>query len=215
MQSFKRIATFTDKYPLVGPTFWVVCIQYFITQFVVALSWSVPYSWRANTISDLGNTACGAYAGRFVCSPLHDWMNASFIVLGLTMIARSLFIYQEFRENSGSKTGFSFMGLAGFGTILVGIFPENVSADFHILGAGLAFLIGNIALLIFGTFLDVSKKFKIYTIVSGVITLAALILFVTKNYEGLGRGGMERVVSYPQTLWLIMFGIYMSRSRFR
>lgn len=131
------------------------------------------------------------------------------------MIAGSLFIYQEFRENSGSKLGFSFMGLAGFGTILVGIFSENVSAIFHVFGAGLAFLIGNIALLIFGTFLDIPKKFKVYTIVSGVITLAALILFVTKNYGSLGQGGMERLVSYPQTLWLIAFGIYMSRSHFR
>ena len=31
---------------------------------------------------------------------------------------------------------------------------------------------------------------------------------------GLGFGGMERLVSYPQTLWLIVFGTYITRSHY-
>jgi hypothetical membrane protein len=215
MDASRRIKIFTDKYPLIGPTFYIVCVQYFVTQIIVALNWATTYSLTKNTISDLGNTACGQYSGRYVCSPLHDWMNASFVVLGLTMISGSVLIYQEFRENSGSKLGFTFMALAGFGTVLVGLFPENVSATFHALGALLPFLLGNVALLIFGVFLEIPKAFRIYTVLSGIITIAALALFVTKNYGFLGQGGMERVASYPQTLWLIIFGIYMSRDHFK
>jgi hypothetical membrane protein len=179
------------------------------------LDWPRAYSLGLNTISDLGNTACGLYADRFVCSPLHDWMNASFIVLGSTMIAGSGLIYHEFQKSTASRTAFCFMALAGVGTILVGFFPENVSAPLHVLGASLAFLVGNIALVLFGLVLDISRPFRIYTIISGVVTLLALVLFVTNTSLGLGRGGMEHLVSYPQTLWLIVFGIYMSHNHFR
>jgi hypothetical protein len=57
--------------------------------------------------------------------------------------------------------------------------------------------------------------FRIYTLATGVITLAALIVYGLNIDFGLGQGTMERIVSYPQTLWLILFGIYMSANRVR
>jgi hypothetical membrane protein len=212
---FNKIQTFHDRYPLVGPTFWVISLQYFVTQLAVASGWPRPYSWLHNAISDLGNTACGIYGDRYVCSPYYTWMNASFIVLGATMVAGSLLIYQEFRKSRASLAGFSFMGLAGIGTILVGLFPENTISALHSLGAILPFLIGNIGLIVLGLSLDISRSFRIYSVLSGVVALVALPLFYTHNYLGLGLGGMERLTAYPQTVWLILFGMYMSRSRFR
>jgi len=214
METEKRIKVFTDKYPLIGPTFWIISIQFFVIQYIVACGWSIPYSIKNNTISDLGNTACGIYSQRYVCSPYFTWMNASFIVLGATMIAGSTLIYQEFRENTWSKISFILMALAGFGTILVGVFPENTIGFFHYAGALLPFLLGNIALIIFGFSLNLGTKFKTYTILSGVVALMALAFFITGTYLGLGRGGMERLVAHPQTIWLIVFGIYMSKDRF-
>jgi len=211
---FRRAQIFHDRYPLVGPTFWVISIQYYVTQLIVAADWPRPYSWANNAISDLGNTACGMYSGRYVCSPLHNWMNASFIVLGATMIAGSLLIYQEFRKSVASAVGFSFMALAGLGTILVGLFPENVNSTWHGLGALLPFLIGNVALVLFGRSLRLGPKLRAYTLLSGAIALAALALFYSGHYLGLGLGGMERVVAYPQTIWLIALGLYMSRSHY-
>ena len=55
----RRIAVFTDKYPLLGPLVWVLSVQYFLVQLIVAAAWHPPYSWAHNLISDLGNTACG------------------------------------------------------------------------------------------------------------------------------------------------------------
>jgi hypothetical membrane protein len=214
MESLKRIRVFTDKYPSIGPAFWIVTVQYFLTQIFVALTWPVPYSIFNNAISDLGNSTCGFYIDRYVCSPYYTWMNTSFIVLGATMIAGSTLIYQEFRNNTGSKIGFSFMALAGFGTILVGLFPENTFAALHFTGAFLAFVLGNIALIIFGFSLGLRGAFKTYTIISGLIALVALPFFFAKVYFGLGFGGMERVVAYPQAIWLIAFGAYMTRDRF-
>jgi hypothetical membrane protein len=215
MKTSQMINSFTDKYPLVGPIFWIVSVQYYVTQIVAAKAWALPYSWSQNTISDLGNTSCTNYAGRFVCSPDHSLMNASFIVLGLTMIVGSVLVYQEFKESQLSLLGFSFMGIAGLGTLLVGLFPENSIMSLHALGAGLPFLIGNLGLVILGFVLDLPKTLRYYTLLSGFISLIALGLFISHTYLGLGQGGMERVTAYPQTMWLIVFGVYTSGSHIK
>jgi hypothetical membrane protein len=214
MKTSRKIKVFSDKYPLIGPTFWIISIQYFIIQLVVALAWPVPYSFSNDAISDLGNSVCGTYDYRYVCSPYHTWMNVSFIVLGATMIAGSTLIYQEFKKNGANKLGFWFMALSGFGTILVGVFPENTVTLLHSFGALLPFLLGNIALIIFGFSLGLAGKFRIYTILSGIVALGALLLFSTHTYLELGLGGMERLVAHPQTIWLMTFGVYMNRDRF-
>jgi hypothetical membrane protein len=102
----KKIKVFTDKYPLIGPTFWIISAQYFIVQLIVALGWPIHYSFSKDAISDLGNTICGMYGPRYVCSPFYSWMNMSFIVLGATMIAGSTLIYQEFRKNNANKLAY-------------------------------------------------------------------------------------------------------------
>lgn len=210
----RMLPVFTDRFPLVGPTFWILSIQYFLTTIIVARDWHPRYSFAQNTISDLGNTACGAYGSRQVCSPLHAWMNASFIVLGITMISGSILIYQEFRETRFSAIAFSFMALAGVGTILVGFFPENTVSFIHILGATLPFLFGNISLIMLGLALKMPNALRAMAVIFGVFSLTAALLFLTQHYLGIGIGGMERLTAYPQTIWLIVFGIYMSKNRF-
>ena len=209
------IKTFVDRYPYVGPIFWMVSVQYYIIQLVVALSWKIPYSLRQNTISDLGNTACGLYGGRFICSPEHSLMNASFIVLGITMIIGAMLIYREFKESWKSALGFSAMAVAGIGTLIVGSFPENSISALHIFGASLPFLIGNLGIVLLGLVLDIPRPLKYYTLLSGVIALVGLIFFTSHLYLGLGVGGMERVTAYPQTMWLIVFGVYISSNHIR
>jgi hypothetical membrane protein len=211
----QKIETFHERYPLVGPAFWIASAQYFIIMLVVAMAWPTHYSTLNNTISDLGNTACGIYGGRYVCSPWHVLMNTSFIVLGTTMVTGSTLIYQEFRKGVGSWLGFSFMALAGIGTILIGIFAENTISSLHIVGAALPFVIGNLALIILGLALDIPRFLRFYTLASGVVSLSAFGLFASHHYLGIGIGGMERLTAHPQTLWLIVFGIYISRNHFR
>jgi hypothetical membrane protein len=210
----RRMRIFVDRYPLVGPALWILSIQYFIVQLIVASQWTSPaYSLAINTISDLGNTVCGPYGGRYVCSPLNPLMNASFIILGLTMFQGAALIYYEFRRNVGSLIGFSFMALAGFGTLIVGLFPENTISQLHFLGALLPFLIGNIGIVILGISLNTPKWLRIFSVIAGSVSVIALGFFITHTYLGLGIGGMERIVAYPQTVWLIVFGLYISKNR--
>jgi hypothetical membrane protein len=208
----KMIKTFTDRYPLIGPVVWVSSVQYFVIQMIAGQTYKTAYSLRFNTISDLGNTMCGTYSGRYVCSPLHNLMNASFIVLGVTMTSGALLIYQEFRRDAMTLIGFSFMALAGFGTLIVGLFPENTVTFLHTSGASLPFVLGNTALIILGVSLAIPKLLRCYTLLSGLVALTALVFFYTQHYLGIGIGGMERFVAYPQTLWLIVFGLYISSS---
>ncbi len=43
-----------------------------------------------------------------------------------------------------------------------------------------------------------------------LVSLSAFVLFSSEIYLGIGRGGMERLISYPFTVWMIAFGLYMT-----
>ena len=207
------VKTLANRYPLTGLLSWILSVQYFIVQLIAGFNWPHPYSLADNTISDLGNTSCSMYGSRYVCSPLHSYMNASFITLGILMMAGAILIYKRLKSSRPVMVGFGCMFLAGLGTLMVGLFPENTISYLHITGAFMPFLIGNIGIVILGYKLELSIIMRIYTLLSGVIALDALVLFVNHTYLGIGIGGMERIVAYPQTLWLIIFGLYLLKSK--
>lgn len=209
-----RLHSGTLKKAQLGPLVWLLSIQYFIVQALVARAWRKPsYSWSTNTISDLGNTSCKTYGGHLICSPLYTLMNASFIALGLTMIIGSVLIYYLKKTNSLLNVALAMMSLAGIGTMLVGFFPENRNATIHTFGASFPFLLGNISLLLFAKALkEYSIKFKIYSFVSGSLGLIALALYLSQSYLFFGSGGTERIVAYPQTIWMIVFGLIVIKN---
>ena len=106
------------------------------------------------------------------------------------------------------------MGLAGVGAVLVGIFPENTNGTMHKVGAGLAIGLGNVGIFILGAVLSgLPESMRRYMLVFSTISLTALVLFATHKSFGIGAGTMERVAAYPQTIWLITFGLYVWRFR--
>lgn len=107
------------------------------------------------------------------------------------------------------------MAAAGVGAASVGIFPEDSVVLMHIIGAAVALVFGNLALLFLGFSLGLSRIFKIFTVASGIIGLVALVLFELQLYFTFGKGSMERLAAYPQTIWIIIFGIYVLRSSFK
>lgn len=197
-----------------GALFWIASIQYYVAQLIVASQWPTQsgYNWSKNTISDLGNTECGLYIASYVCSPWHLLMNISFIILGITMICGAAAFKRQLKVNRLTSAGFTCMILAGIGTVLVGLFPENTIAPLHIIGAALPFVFGSIGSLLIGYGLTtLSRVMRIYTVLSGLTGLLALILFLLKVYGPLGIGSVERIVAYPQSIWMIVFGIYTLR----
>jgi hypothetical membrane protein len=211
MHAMRHVQSFLARRPLAGAVVWLLSIQFFVVQVVAAFAWKQPpYSWRLNAISDLGAVGCGPFDDRLVCSPLHGLMNISFILLGLSMLIGSALLYQEFRK---SRVGFGMMGISGIGAILVGIFPEDTIFWAHITGQDLAFLFGNIALIVIGLNLRLPRWLRWYSIASGAAALVGMYLFLSHHRFFLGLGGMERVAAYPQTIWLVVFGLYLIRSR--
>jgi hypothetical membrane protein len=205
--------TFRDKVPWLGPTIWLLSVLYFVVQIVVAAVWTPSYSWLSNTISDLGNTSCQPK----LCSPRHGWMNAEFVLLGFIMAAGSFLIYQEFTESDpderlAARIGFSCLAFAGAGAALVGSFPENTVHFMHIIGAGIAIGIGTLGILVLGLVLSLPKKLSWAMRVVPPLALIALILFASNIYLDIGAGTMERLAAYPETIWLVVFGIYISRT---
>jgi hypothetical membrane protein len=207
---FKGWRDFGDRHRSIGPIVCIASIQYFIIQFVVALRWSPSYSIGRNTISDLGNTACGRFNGRYVCSPLHSLMNVSFVILGVSMIAGGVLIRHSLSSTRSRPVtiGFRMFELGGVGVILVGLFPENSVPAFHGIGATLPFLVGNAGVVLLGLTLKVPSTLRLFTLIAGVVALVALVFYASSHYLGLGEGGIERIVAYPQTIWLIAIGIY-------
>jgi hypothetical membrane protein len=173
------------------------------------MHWNPPYSLTRDTISDLGNTACGTFNSRPVCSPLHGLMNASFIVLGIAMTAGSILISRQLAKSRAATVGFVAMAISGIGVIIVGIFPENSVPAFHGLGAATAFTVGNTALIIIAVSPMMPVVLRLYSFLSGTLAILALVSYSSGHYLGLGEGGIERVVAYPQTLWLIVIGIFL------
>jgi hypothetical membrane protein len=203
----------TDK-TWAAPVLWISSVQYFVAQLIVIAAWPVPHSWQQNYISDLGNTACGAYENVAVCSPLHPLMNISFAIFGLTIFVGSILFYAQFERTRLSAVSFSLMALSGVGSVLVGAFPENTISELHFIGAFLGLVIGNVAIVLLAFALKkLHIAFRLYSAASGVVALIAFGLFYSQNYLGVGVGGMERVVSYSFTTWMVVFGIYMVRAR--
>ena len=196
------------RYPNLGSYLYVAGIQYFLVQILVALRFAPPYSLAHNTISDLGDTACGIFNNRPVCSPFHSLMNISFVVLGISMVAGSILVYQGFVGRRALTIGFWAFGLGGLGVVLVGLFPENTVPAFHGIGAALPFVIGNVGIIVLGFSLNVPTSLRRFTVLSGCVALIALGFYASNRYLDLGEGGIERVVAYPQTIWMIIIGVY-------
>jgi hypothetical membrane protein len=189
-----------------GPILYVASVQYFVVQFLVSLRWSPAYSWSRNAISDLGNTNCATFKGRYVCSPLHPLMNVSFVVLGLTMIVGSVLIYQVGPLSRGRFLGFGCLALGGVGAAMVGLFPENQASGLHAIGASLPFLVGNVAIVVLACSWSMPRALRWYSLFTGIVALVALAAYASGHYLDLGEGGCERLVAYPQAIWMIVVG---------
>ena len=95
--------------------------------------------------------------------------------------------------------------------MMVGFFPENSASTLHELGAAIPFVLGNVALIILARSFKMPAILRWYFFLSGVMALLGLAAYASGHYLGLGEGGMERVVAYPQTVCLVVIGCYLTK----
>jgi hypothetical membrane protein len=169
----------------------------FTVGMIVAEAVYPNYSVSGNYISDLGVWG----------KPSAAIFNPSIILLGLMILVSAYFIQREFRI--GTITG--FFVLAGLGPLLVGIFPENTILVhgvpvIHSVAAIISFVFSGIAAI--SSYKITRGPFRYFSVILGVATLFALLLFaITRpEYLGIGVGGMERMIVYPTLVWTISMG---------
>src|SRR5689334_18019982 len=165
----------------VGVLCWLSSAQFFIAQIWVALAWTTRFSLTQNFISDLGATRCAVFSSEthlYVCSPRHVWMNASFILLGVTIFAGGLLTHELRRPGLVRELARMFMVVAGLGGVLVGLFPENDNLRLHSLGAAGYFLFANPGLVMLGaSATGTLERIKLLMLALGVIGIVATVLF--------------------------------------
>ena len=167
-----------------GVLFFVSIAQFFLMMLLAETIYP-NYSVSHNYISDLG---VGKTAYIF---------NVSIVLLGILLIAAA------YISRSFSRVFSVIIVLAGIGAMGVGIFPEN-TGSIHVYSSLLVFLMASIAPYII--IYKLKNSLSVAWAILGTIGLVSLILYATGHYLGLGVGGMERFIVYPDLLWGMGFG---------
>lgn len=197
-----------------GGLAWVLTLVYFAGQAVAQVAWRTPFSLVDNRVSDLGATSCGtALTGAFICSPLHAVMNATLVVTGLLLLAGMVLVRGAWPRRRLTTWGLVMLAIAGAGTVLVGLAPENVSMPLHLLGA-LNIPCGNLAMLLLGLAAWNTDRARAWLSLAlaaiGFLGIVAGPLLVVLT--GHGGGLAERVALYPLIAWAAVTGASLLRS---
>jgi Protein of unknown function (DUF998) len=195
------------RHPRLGPVLYLAGIQYFVVQFTVALQWvsALQPIWRY----DLGNTACRSWERTVGLLSAPQLDELAVCRAGHCHDARVGSYSRYFATGRASRAAFAIMAISGAGVVVVGFFPENTVSALHGLGTAIPFTLGNASLITLALSLRMPAILRLYTFLSGVIALLGLVVYASGHYLGLGEGGIERVVAYPQTACLAVIGFYL------
>lgn len=204
-------------------------LQYFAAETAVIGAWAgpQPYDRRTGYISDLGAVHCGIYDGRDVCSPLHWLMNASFVVQGLGMLLGALLLSSGLlciaaragvRVHPGRRQPWlaalwmrALTGIAGAGTVIVGLVPEDVGSAWHFAGAVMYFIAGAAALLVLGILWLNQTPLGWFILACGVVSAAALVTGGLTRMDVPEPGTLERLMGYPVTVGMAAAGLVVAQ----
>jgi hypothetical membrane protein len=179
----------------------------FVAAMVVVQLYYPGYSDTGNSISDLGGSM----------SPWAVVFNISIRVLGILGLVGVILIRTAFASKTTTHIGLAALAVASLGAIAVGLFPEGSTwpfAGIHSVASLVAFLGSAVGLLFLALAMSRDTRWqglRLYTFVSGLVTLVALGLFASGRYVGVGPGGMERLVVAPILLWGILAGLHLAR----
>lgn len=138
----------------------------------------------------------------------------SFMLMGIALIVGGLLFADIWRRYRTVTLGFLCYALSGFGIVLVGFYPGDVEGIGHGMGAFMGFMLGNTALVIIGLFAtEITRILRVIAVIFGIVALLLLPFFANANYLFLESGVMQRLIAYPQSIWAILFGVYIIAKR--
>jgi hypothetical membrane protein len=199
----------------IGACLWLFCFQFFVAEQISRLGWTGSYSMTRDYISDLGSAR----------SSLHWVMNGSFVLQGFLIFFGAVLVRRIFPAGWIYRVVLLLLAIAGVGVLAVGVFPEDVNFQSHILGAVANFLGGNLAMVLLGLVmirrsvcLPSSARWRSWiTFALGSVGLLATVSLAFRgapSWEALGwnAGTVERLAAYPLPLWLTWTGFLMLRA---
>jgi hypothetical membrane protein len=178
-----------DNRKVAGALLFIAGVQC-VMGIIIAEALYPGYSTSENYISDLG------------VGPSAVVFNSSVFLLGVIAVVGAYFIHRSL----GSRLLSVCIALTGIGVMGVGVFSENFGI-LHFISSLVTFLFGGLSVTI--SYRTQKPAFSNYSILLGALSLAALVLFGSGTYLGLGKGGMERMIAYPSLLWAVGFGGYL------
>jgi hypothetical membrane protein len=190
-------------------------VQFVVGIVVAALYYGPPrYNIQGNSISDLQAVNCGLFQGSQVCSPLHLIANSSVTLLGLLLVLGTLLIRARFPTGRRRTIALGLLVIGGLGAAANGFTPEDVTLAGDTLTALIAFLGANLGLVQVGRLMARDPgwgRFRLYTEISGVVGLVALILYGANTTGPLGAGVMEWLIVVPVFVWVLVIGTHLFR----
>ncbi len=155
------------------------------------------YSVSANYVSDLGAN-CPSGGGACYIPPSALLFDTSIALMGLLILVGAYFFHRAFKWMPAT----ALIALAGIGALGVGLFPETTGI-WHSIFSLIVFLFAGLSAIV--TYRFQKKPMSYFSVILGIMTLIALLLYMANYYVGLGAGGMERMIVYPALLWAVGF----------
>jgi hypothetical membrane protein len=183
----ERLLSYMARSVSTGMIIIIACVQLLLLVNIAEFLYP-GYSVADNYISDLGVGP----------SPSKEIFTLGVLAFGLLVLLVASRLYKK-RESYL----WLFFALSGIGAVGVAVFNEDTGTP-HVFFSLLAFLFGALAAIY--VFTKTKPMFSYFSLVLGLIGLAALVLLGAGEYLGIGPGGMERMIFYAGILWSLAFG---------
>ncbi|GLY93173.1 DUF998 domain-containing protein [Actinoplanes sp. NBRC 103695] len=184
---------------------------YFTAEFIAAAAWTnPPYSYTYHFISNLGVHGPATAFGQYMYSPLAWVMNTGFILFGLAALTGVVLLEGLSRGRRVATLATAVLLAAG--SVVVALFPgsgDTGTADYHGLGAVVAFVSGNVLVILLGSshaLLGFSRRLGRALVALGIAGLASIVAYRAATSAGFLIGLAERGIIYPFLIGFILVG---------
>ena len=194
-----------------GGLCWVLSAEFFLAQLIAHLA-APGHDLFLYDISLLGISHCGVFLGAtsgstdLVCSPMHLVFNFGIILHGALVILGVWLTRSFWAPGIVASLGLVLLALGGVGTMVVGAYPLDHHMVVPILGAVTAIAAPGLGLLLLARgqrqFTPALARWSL------AVGLLVMLAGLGHALGGLpfGRGTMERLAVWPQTLWFASVG---------
>lgn len=194
------------KSKVAGCAFIIGSLYYIIAEAISATFFndSLFNTYIFHTISELGIPNMN--------SPLFWLMNSAFILIGLLLLFGNFYKFKDFIIKN-NVVFYVFSLIAAVGVIIVGLVHGGnpFTLGYHMLGAMMAILGGNILLVIISRSMEDFGFYQKLTLLLGIIGLAAFwIMFF--NMRNAYMPVFERLSVYTLIIWCFLTGIHVLRN---